>query len=128
MIATMPVRATEVDHHTHVWMPGHYGESRVAVDHEVSYLLGAGHTDTVEYFDTPHGKAVLTRNWRLRYVGVGLLDPEHHDRTEVYGVPYVRERTVVFFQDTHPDQIGPKDTFDYADHTIVRRALEGFVP
>ncbi|MEX0792750.1 MAG: hypothetical protein WD045_06410, partial [Pirellulaceae bacterium] len=70
------------------------------------------------------GPVVVTRNPRLGYLGIEVLDPDHDEHETVNGAPVLRARSVVFFQDTEPGQIGPKDTGDYTDRTIVRRVLE----
>lgn len=115
-----------------VWPARHYNPSRTVTVGGIEYMLNAGNSDTVNLYSTPWGVAVVARNHSMGYLGVGLLDPEHHEREDESGGrsratrTILRERSVVFFQSTEPGQIGPKDTLDYADATILRRILEGY--
>lgn len=118
------------------WPRGHHHTSTTVTIDDVTYLLGKGSSDNWNLYRTPWGVAVITCNYHLGYLGIELLDPDWHEReTVLVGCTgerwmddteeVIRARSVVFFDHTEPGQIGPKDTVDYADHTILQRTLEG---
>lgn len=108
------------------WMNGHYGDSTVVTLDGIDYNLGVGTDDDWTLYSSPWGPVVVVRNYKLRYVGVSLLNPEWYETTKSGDSTYIMAMDVVFFQDTYPNQIGPKDTWDYSDRTIIRRVCEGF--
>ena len=110
-----------------VTMDRHYGPSTVIELDGAAFVIGAGSSDRWAIYSTPWGPAIVTRHTGLGYVGVELLDPDHHDTVRAGDVEYVRARSVVFFDHTDTDQIGPRHTEDYADATIIRRTCDGIV-
>jgi hypothetical protein len=131
------VQRIEPDGRGTVWPRGSYGRWTTVTVDGVEYALGVGTSDGWElYRVTPHGPddpaptvAVVARNGRLGYLGVEVLDPDRHETVadpDDGGRAIVAARPVVFFQDTYPGQVGPRDTLDYDDRTVVRRVLEGF--
>jgi hypothetical protein len=114
-----------------VWPRGHYGASTTLTlelqDGPVTFKLGRGSEDHWDAYATPWGVVVVTRNYAMGYVGVELLDPDWHEfvTDPNTSAPITCARSIRFWQSSEPGQIGPRETLDYTDPTIIRRSLEG---
>ena len=118
----MRLRSTQLEVRYEI-LPKHYGESRIVKWKEKEYALGAGSSDTVEFWrdlDAPSELYVLTYNYGLGYMGLDLLDANvdyPHDDAPEYDKP-VNE---LFLQD-------PDDAWSGIDREGRTRLSDMYAP